>query len=88
MQEGYSPYLRFKNKNYSLPKGTDPLKLTLETALSIIQSRSAGGKRKKTAGKTKAAKKISGKKKAPSKTKAGRWAGKKKNRKKKKRSSA
>ena len=92
VQEGYSPYLRFKNKNYSLPKGTDPLKLTLETALSIIQSRPAGGKKKKPSSrpKTSFAKKTSGKKKAPSKTKRGSRSKTsiKKTGKKKKRSSA
>ena len=53
--EGYSPYLKFKNKNYSLPKGTDPLKLSLEEALSIIEKKGAQkkkGKRKKTIRKT------------------------------------
>lgn len=37
--EGYSPYIKFKNKNYSLPKKTDPLKLTLKKALEIIEKK-------------------------------------------------
>ncbi len=54
--EGYSPYIKFKNKNYSLPKGADPLKITLKEALEIIENgkkanrKAKGGfkKRKKT----------------------------------------
>ena len=45
--EGYSPYLQFKNKNYSLPKGTDPLTLTFEEALEIIEKKGANKKTSK-----------------------------------------
>ena len=55
--EGYSPYIKFKNKNYSLPKGTDPLKFSLKEALSLIEKK---GSQKKTKGKkTKLSKKTS-----------------------------
>ena len=37
--EGYSPYIKFKNKNYSLPKGTDLLKLRLKDVLTIIENK-------------------------------------------------
>lgn len=49
--EGYSPYIKFKNKNYSLPKGTDPLKISLKEALSIIEKKNKN-KRKKPIKKT------------------------------------
>ena len=41
--QGYSPYIRFKNRNYSLPKDTDVSKLSLKEALEIIKK----GKNKK-----------------------------------------
>ena len=46
--EGYSPYIKFKNKNYSLPKGTNPLKLTLKEALGIIEDSTDKKTRKKS----------------------------------------
>ncbi len=54
--EGYSPYIRFKNKNYSLPKGTDPLKLSLKEALQII-SKKGDSKKKPTRRKKRSGKK-------------------------------
>ena len=54
--QGYSPYIRFKNKNYSLPKDTNISKLSLKEALEIIEKTS-----KKTP-KKKALKKKKGKK--------------------------
>ena len=32
----FGPYLKFGEKNYSLPKGTDPLKVTMEECLKVI----------------------------------------------------
>ena len=57
--EGYSPYIQFKNKNYSLPKEADPLKLTLKTVLAIIEKKGINkktktSKRKKTRASRKA----------------------------------
>ena len=40
----YGPYIKHAGGNYRIPKGTDPLALTLEECLSIIES---GGKKKK-----------------------------------------
>ena len=48
--EGYSPYIKFKNKNYSLPKGTDPLRITLKEALAIIEQKS--GRKNKNKGRS------------------------------------
>ena len=65
--EGYSPYIQFKNKNYSLPKGTDPLKLTLKKALEIVEQKNK--KLKTLAGGRRRVKKRSVKKSASSKKK-------------------
>lgn len=37
MKGRFGPYLKFGEKNVSIPKGTDPLKLSLEEALVLIQ---------------------------------------------------
>ena len=50
--QGYSPYIRYKNKNYSLDKDTDIEKLTLKSALEVIEKK-ASSKRKIKAVKTK-----------------------------------
>ena len=43
--EGYSPYIKYKKKNYSLAKDTDVSKLTLKEVLSLIKK--APAKKKK-----------------------------------------
>ena len=45
--EGYSPYIQFKNKNYSLPKEINPEKLTLKKALEIIEIKQTKSKKPK-----------------------------------------
>ena len=40
----FGPYLTYKGENFRLTKGVDPLKLTLDEALAIIEG---AGKRKK-----------------------------------------
>ena len=52
--QGYSPYIQFKNKNYSLPKGTDPLKLTLKEALKVIEQGTKKRTNKKSRNKKRA----------------------------------
>ncbi len=58
--EGYSPYIKFKNKNYSLSKDVDPLKLNLEDVLKVIKGKDVkkrSGKKKFKAGSNKDLKK-------------------------------
>ncbi|MBQ9476575.1 MAG: type I DNA topoisomerase [Bacteroidales bacterium] len=42
MKGKFGPYLRHAGKNYSLPRGTDPLKVTLEECTRIIAQEAAG----------------------------------------------
>ena len=51
----YGPYIKFKNQNISLPKGTSPETLTLKDALDLIENAPSKSKRtnKKTKRKTK-----------------------------------
>lgn len=56
----YGPYVKMGKVMASLPKGTDPEKLTLEEATAIVDKKMAGGTKKKAAPK---------KKKAPAKKK-------------------
>ena len=42
----FGPYIKYGDKNVSLPKGTDPLKVDLDTCISLIeesQNKNAGG---------------------------------------------
>ncbi|MBR1792429.1 MAG: type I DNA topoisomerase [Bacteroidales bacterium] len=48
----FGPYLMYKGSNYRLPKGTDPLKITIEEAVEIISA--SGEKKSKTRGGRKA----------------------------------
>ena len=34
----FGPYIKYKDKNYSLPKGSDPLKISIEECESLINS--------------------------------------------------
>jgi DNA topoisomerase-1 len=34
----FGPYIAYKGKNYKIPKGTDPVKLTLEECMTIIEN--------------------------------------------------
>ncbi|MCY4512703.1 MAG: DNA topoisomerase, partial [Bdellovibrionales bacterium] len=75
----YGPYIKFKNRNISLPEGLQPETLTLESALEIINKKLGGkaskktrpsGKKRKTSGAQKArSSSASTKKKKTSKTK-------------------
>jgi DNA topoisomerase-1 len=64
----YGPYVNHEKVNATLPKGKDPMSVTLEEALVLIAERAAkgGGKRpaRKTAAKSGAAKKPAAKKSA------------------------
>ena len=51
--QGYSPYIRYKNKNYSLDKNTDIKKLTLKSALEIIEKKSSGKSKSKNKSQSK-----------------------------------
>lgn len=46
----YGPYIKFKKKNFKIPKGTDPEALTLEKCMELTKN--TGSKGKKTAKKT------------------------------------
>ena len=61
--EGYSPYIKFKNKNYSLPKGIDPLKLKLEEVLAIMENKIGKKAKASKSKKTRTLKKIKKQKK-------------------------
>ena len=50
--QGYSPYIRYKNKNYSLDKDTDIKKLSLKSVLEVIEKK-AGSKGKSKSQKNK-----------------------------------
>ena len=70
----YGPYVNHEKINATLPKGKDPMSVTLEDAVALIAEKAAkggGGKRPirkaagaKTAAKKPAAKKAAAKKKA------------------------
>ena len=45
--EGYSPYIKYKNKNYSLGKNSDISKLTLKQVLEIVEEKEPKKKLKK-----------------------------------------
>ena len=68
----YGPYIKHGAVNANVPRGTDPLEVTLEQAVALIAERAAkpsGGKRKPArAAKAKAAPKAEGAK-APAKKK-------------------
>ncbi|HEY0651289.1 topoisomerase C-terminal repeat-containing protein, partial [Phenylobacterium sp.] len=78
----YGPYIKHGSTNANVPRGADPLSVTLEQAVALIAEREAkgGGKKKparaakKTDGEGKAAKKpakkAAAKKKTPAKAKA------------------
>lgn len=65
----YGPYIKFKNKNVSLPDDVDVDKFTLEEAVELIKAKGADGTKKKKT-KKKAAKKKTAKKKTAKKTAA------------------
>jgi DNA topoisomerase-1 len=52
----YGPYIKHEDTNANVPKGADPLGLTLEEAVALIAAREAapGGKKKPARGATKA----------------------------------
>ena len=83
--QGYSPYIRYKNKNYSLDKGIDIKTLSLKDALKVIEKKAVSKtKSKAKAGKRQNSLKLntSSKRKNKLKTKASsktkKTAGKKK----------
>ncbi|MFB6319933.1 type I DNA topoisomerase [Saccharicrinis sp. FJH54] len=45
----FGPYIKYKKKNFKIPKGTDPEALTLEKCMELTKD--SGSKGKKTAGK-------------------------------------
>ena len=52
--QGYSPYIRYKNKNYSLDKDIDIKKLSLKAVLEVIEKKdSSKGKKAKAYPKSK-----------------------------------
>jgi DNA topoisomerase-1 len=65
----YGPYAKHQKTNATLPKGTDPMEVTLETAIELINAKAA---KKKPARKKKAPakKKPAAKKKPTAKKKA------------------
>ena len=58
MEGKYGPYVKWEKINATLPKGTDPSDVTLETAVALIDEKASqkGKKRRKSASGTKAAK--------------------------------
>ena len=46
--QGYSPYIRYKNKNYSLDKDTDIKKLNLKSVLEVIEKKASSKSKAKT----------------------------------------
>ncbi|MFC0875037.1 type I DNA topoisomerase [Saccharicrinis sp. FJH2] len=46
----FGPYIKYKKKNFKIPRGTDPEALTLEKCMELTKD--SGSKGKKTAGKT------------------------------------
>ncbi len=71
----YGPYVNHGKINATIPKGTDPMSVTLDDAVKLIAERAektgkkVGGATKKAAAKKPAAKKTPAKKKAPAKKK-------------------
>ena len=73
MEGRYGPYVKWEKVNATLPKGTEPEQLTMETALALIAEKAKGKKKpaaKKTAAKKPAAKKTTAKKTTTKKTAA------------------
>ena len=73
MEGRYGPYVKWEKVNATLPKGTEPEQLTMETALALIAEKAKGKKKpaaKKTAAKKPAAKKTTAKKSTTKKTAA------------------
>ncbi len=72
----YGPYIKHGSTNANIPRGADPLEVTLEQAVALIAEREAkgGGKKAKKPARAKAADadapKTAAKKKAPAKKKA------------------
>ena len=70
MDGRYGPYVKHQKTNATLPRGTDPEKITLEEALELVaakEKRPTKKKAKKKATKKKAAKKKATKKKTTKK---------------------
>ena len=68
----YGPYVKHGATNANVPRGADPLTVTLEQAVALLAEREAkgGGKKKPArAAKAKAEPKAAGAKKAPAKKK-------------------
>jgi DNA topoisomerase-1 len=69
----YGPYIKHGSTNANVPRGADPLSVTLEQAVALLAERAAkggGGKKKPArAAKAKAEPKAAGAKKAPAKKK-------------------
>ena len=68
----YGPYIKHGATNANVPRGADPLSVTLEQAVALLAEREAkgGGKKKPArAAKAKAEPKVAGAKKAPAKKK-------------------
>ena len=62
----YGPYLRHNKTNASLPQGTEPDEVTMETAVTLLKERAAkGGKAKKAAKKPASKARAKAKKKTP-----------------------
>jgi DNA topoisomerase-1 len=57
MSGRYGPYVKWEKVNATLPKGTEPEEVTLETAVQLVDEKAAkkGGGRKKAAPKAKSA---------------------------------
>ena len=67
----YGPYVNHGKVNATLPKGTDPMTVTMEQAVELITAKAGkGGAKKKAAPKKAAAKKPAAKKTAAKKTTA------------------
>ena len=80
MRDGkYGPYVNFGKVNATLPKGKDPMTVTLEDALALIAEKAGkdGGSKKPARAKASAAKKPAAKKPAAKKTAAKKPAAKK-----------
>ncbi|QNL18899.1 type I DNA topoisomerase [Hyphobacterium sp. CCMP332] len=70
MSGRYGPYIKYKKINATLPKGTDPETIDLETAMKLVAEKEAKGGKKPARKKAPAKKKPAAKKKAPAKKKA------------------
>lgn len=63
LREGkYGPYIKHGTTNATIPKGTDPMAMTLEEALALVAEKDAKSGKKKPAKKTAAKKKPAAKK--------------------------